>query len=191
MPSILSRKAAGTLLFAWFALVSGIAGADTQEQLDERALKLDQAIQALKKEVLDFNVEGQRAEDDILYPPYSRVSVYVAVRVPGLLLKQVTVSIDNAPAQTINYSDRDAKSLLSEQHMQRVLRANVGPGSHRIRFSYTGAMADAKADAPPIGDSYEAVFDKDSREAELELRIARPTRFSKAAVTMKQWRAKK
>jgi hypothetical protein len=52
-------------------------------------------------------------------------------------------------------------------------------------------MADAKEGAPPVGDSYEAVFDKDQRETTLEFQIARRTRLSKAGISMKQWRSKK
>lgn len=184
------RKAAVPLLVALFVSVPGHAAVAAAD-LDERAQKLDQAVQALKKEVLAFNTDGQRAEDEILYPPHSRLSVYLAVKVPGLLLKDVSVSLDNGPAQTFSYNDRDAKSLLAERHLQRILRANIAPGAHRIRISYSGQMADAKADAAPLGDSYEAVFDKDNRETTLEFSIARANRLSRAGVSMKQWRPKK
>jgi hypothetical protein len=184
------RKAAGSVLVALLVLAPGpLFSADAG--FEERAQKLDQSIQALKKEVLDFNTEGQRIEDEILYPPHARLSVYLAVKVPGLLLKEVSVSLDNGPAQSFTYSDRDAKSLLAERHVQRILRANIGPGAHRIRLTYSGQMANAKADAPAVGDSYEAVFDKDTRETSLELVIARPNRLARAGISMKQWKAKK
>lgn len=184
-------KTAATVLVALLLSAPGIAAAVATADLDERAQKLDQSVQALKKEVLEFNTEGQRIEDDILYPPHSRLSVYLAVRVPGFLLQEVSVSLDNGPAQTLSYSDRDAKALLAERHIQRILRTNIAPGAHRIRLTYRGQMADAKPGATPLGDSYEAVFDKDNRETSLEFSIARPNRLSRAGVAMKQWRAKK
>lgn len=196
MPFSDCRKAAGLMLVALpFALLApalpAIAAGPSAAELEEQTLKLDQAVQAFKKEALEFNTEAQTIEDEVLYPPHARLSVYLAVKVPGLLLKDVSVSIDNGPAQTFNYTDRDAKAMLSEGHLQRVLRSGVTAGAHRIRISYTGQMADAKEGAPPVGDSYEAVFDKDQRETTLEFQIARRTRLSKAGISMKQWRSKK
>ena len=196
MPFSDCRKAAGLMLVALpFALLApalpAIAAGPSAAELEEQTLKLDQAVQAFKKEALAFNTEAQTIEDEVLYPPHARLSVYLAVKVPGLLLKDVSVSIDNSPAQTFNYTDRDAKAMLSEGHLQRVLRSGVTAGAHRIRISYTGQMADAKEGAPPVGDSYEAVFDKDQRETTLEFQIARRTRLSKAGISMQQWRAKK
>jgi len=190
MPSISCRKAVGPLLVALLAWAP-LTQAASSSELEERALKLDQSIQAFKKEVLAFSTEAQGIEDDVLYPPHSRLSVYLSVKVPGLLLKDFSISVDNGAAQTFSYTDRDARALLAEKHVQRVLRANVTPGAHRIRISYTGQMADAKEGAPPVGDSYEAVFDKDQRATDLEFSIARRNRLSRAGISMQQWRSRK
>lgn len=183
------RKAAGWLLFALFVSVSGpLRAADTE--LQERALKLDQAIQDFKHELVAFNADAQHVEDAILYPDHSRLAVYLTVRIPGLLLKDVSVSLDNGPAQTLTYSDRDAKALLAEPHAQRILLANIAPGAHRIRLTYSGQLADAEPETPPVTGSHEAVFDKDHQPAELEFRISRPYRFAATGITLQQWRKK-
>lgn len=198
MPLSDCRKAAGLMLVALPVALLALVGpamaapaGPSATELEEQSLKLDQAVQAFKKEALEFNTEAQGIEDDVLYPPHARLSVYLAVKVPGLLLKDVSVTVDNYPPQTFTYTDRDAKAMLSEGHLQRILRSNVGAGAHRIRIVYTGQLADAKPDAPPVGDSYEAVFDKDQRETNLEFSIARRSRLSKAGISMQQWRAKK
>lgn len=190
MPSINCRKAVGPLLVALLASTP-LAQAASSPDLDERALRLDQSVQAFKKEVLELNTEAQGIENDVLFPTHARLTVHLGVKVPGLLLQEVSVSVDNDPAQTYTYTDRDAKALLDEGHLQRVLRSSVAPGAHRIRISYRGQMADAKADAPPVGDAYEAVFDKDQRPTDLEFSIARRNRLAKAGISMKQWRAQK
>ncbi|HSW11920.1 MAG TPA: hypothetical protein VLI06_03700 [Solimonas sp.] len=190
MPSINCRKAVGLLLVALSASAP-LAQAASSEELEERALKLDQSVQAFKKEALAFGTEAQVIEDDVLYPAHSRLSVYLSIKVPGLLLKDVSVSVDNGAPQTFSYTDRDAKALLADKHVQRVMRANVAPGAHRLRISYSGQMADAKEGAAPVGDSYEAVFDKDQRPTDLEISIARRNRLSKAGISMKQWRSSK
>lgn len=195
MPSFDCRKAAGLMLVA--LLVAPLVGPPaaaappTAAELEEQSLKLDQAMQAFKKEALEFSTEAQSIENEVMFPAHARLTVYLAVKVPGLLLKDVSVSVDNGTPQTFSYTDRDAKALLAENHLQRILRSSVTPGAHRIKISYTGQMADAKEGAPPVGDSYEAVFDKDQRETNLEFSIARRTRLSKAGISMKQWRAKK
>jgi hypothetical protein len=196
MPLSDCRKSAGLMLVALpVALLAlalpATAASPSAAELEEQTLKLDQAVQAFKKEALEFNTEAQGVEDEVLFPPHARLSVYLSVKVPGLLLKEVSVTVDGNAPQTFTYTDRDAKAMLSEGHMQRVLRTAVGAGAHRIRISYSGQMADAKPDAPPVGDSYEAVFDKDQRETNLEFSIARRTRLSKAGISMTQWRPKK
>lgn len=189
MPTIRCRKAVGSLLAALLALAPIAVQASVET--DERALNLDQSIQAFKDEVLDFSREAQNIEDDVMYPAHSRLSVYLSVRIPGLLLKEVSVSVDQSPPQVITYTDRNARAMLADLHLQRILLASVTPGAHRIRFRYSGQMMDAKEGAPPVGGEFEAVFDKDSRETELEIVISRPNRLSKAGISMKQWRARK
>ncbi|HUP93024.1 MAG TPA: hypothetical protein VM074_12330 [Solimonas sp.] len=167
------------------------AQAVQQEPPAEQVIQNDQVIQALKDEVVEFAREAQAIEDEVLYPPHSRLSVYLAVKVSGLLLNQITLGIDDQPVQTVAYSDRDARALLSEGNLQRLLRVNIAPGPHRVRVTFSGKFYDDKPDQPPLTDSYEAIFDKGLNEAELEFLIARPSRFSRPALAMKQWRASK
>lgn len=173
------------------ALLAGAAAASAAEPAatGEPELQLDQAIQALKDDVVEFTREAQSIEDDVMFPAETRLDVYLGVKVSGLLLQEVSVTLDEQPAQTTVYSDRDARAMLSDLNLRRLLRANVNAGAHRIRVAFTGRMADAKPDAAPIVDSYEAIFDKTAVPAELEFVISRPNRLSKSRLTMKQWRA--
>lgn len=191
MPFWPGRKALSVLVVALlvFAALPGRAGPLAAP--DEAAIQLDQQIQALKDEVLEFNRRAQQTEDDVLFPAHSRMSVYLGVRVSGLLLKEISVSINERPAETYVYGDRDAKALLRKDHLQRLLRANIAPGAHRIRVAFTAQWADADADDPPLSDVYEAIFDKGQTEAELEFTIARESRVAKPRLSMKQWRPAK
>jgi hypothetical protein len=166
-----------------------MAGAAEPPPPDERAIQLDQQIQALKDEIIEFTREAQSVEDDVLFPPQTRLDVYLGVKVSGLLMKDVSVTLDDRPTETRNYQDKDARAMLSDLNLDRLLRANVAVGAHRVRVAFTAQMVDAKADAPPITDSYEAIFDKTVTPAELEFVISRPTRFAKPRLSMKQWRA--
>ncbi|SFF46934.1 hypothetical protein SAMN04488120_1058 [Fontimonas thermophila] len=165
-----------------------LAAAATPD-ISERAVRLDQTIQALKDETVELTREAQAIETDALIPEYERVSVYLGVGVRGLLLESVSVAIDDRAPEVYHYEEQDARALLAEHSLHRVLRTSVAPGPHRIRVSFTGRYADDKPDAPPVTSSYEAIFDKDHREAELEFRIVRASRFgNETRLSMKQWR---
>jgi hypothetical protein len=156
---------------------------------DEREIQLDQSIQALKDEVVEFTRDAQSIEDDVLFPPQTRLDVYLGIKVSGLLMKQVTVSVDDRPAETHDYTDKDARALLADLNLERLLRANVNVGAHRVRVAFSGQFIDAKPDAAPVTDTYDAIFDKGVTPTELEFVVSRPTRFAKPRVSMKQWRA--
>lgn len=184
----LSRPALAFLLaLAWTATPAQ----SVPQQPDELVIQNDQVIQALKDEVLEFSREAQAVEDEVLFPAHSRLSIYLGVRVTGLLLNEVTLSIDDLPPQKVTYDDRGARALLSEGNLQRLLRANIAPGPHRVRVSFSGRFYDDKPDEPPLTDQYEAIFDKGLNEAELEFVISRASRFSRPGLSMKQWRASK
>lgn len=179
------RRAHGVLV----ACVVGLLSPAFAAQNDAQALKLDQAVQALKDEVLEFNREAQAVENEVLLPAHARLSVYLGVKVSGLLLEEVSVMIDDGRPVVYRYDANDARALLNETSLQRIVRTPVAGGAHRIRVSFTGHYADDKEDAPPVTDSFEAVFDKGLEEAELELTIARERRLAgKPRLSMKQWR---
>lgn len=189
MRLIRGRRASRLLLAALLPLPLAAAEApDTAE----RAVRLDQAIQALKDEVVELSRDAQAIETAALIPEHRRVSVYLGVGVRGLLLSEVSVAIDDRAPEVHHYDEHDARALLAEHSLQRVLRTVAEPGPHRIRVSFTGRYADDKPDAPPVTNSYEAIFDKDHREAELEFRIERVSRFgNQTRLSMKQWRAQR
>lgn len=172
------------VLLPWSAAATAPA-----QDTAERALRQDQTVQALKDEVLDISREAQSVENAVLAPEDQRVSIYVSVGVRGLLLDKVSVAIDGGPAEVHHYDEHDARAMLAAHSSQRVLRTAVAVGAHRIRFSYSGHYADAKPETPPATGQYEAIFDKDYRESELEFTVSRASRFGEQVrAGMKEWR---
>jgi hypothetical protein len=156
---------------------------------DPDALKLDATIQDVKSEVLGFDAEAQAVERDALYPRYSRVTVFVGMRIPSLLLQKVSVSFDGGTAQDVSFAENEGKALLlSQGNLVRVLRTNLKPGSHRLHAEFTAQYADARSSDKPLTGSYDAIFEKDNSPAELELDIGRYTRVSKPEFTLHQGR---
>ena len=186
---LIRGRRASRLLLSVALLPLPLAAADQAADVAERAIRLDQVIEALKDEVIEFSAEAQSIEDTVLIPEHQRVSIYLRVAVSGLLLQRVSIAVDERDAEIYEYEERDARALLSDDALQRVLRTTVGQGPHRIRFSYSGRYADDKPDAPPVTGSYEAIFDKDHKESELEFIISRASRFGgELRMDMKQWR---
>lgn len=168
-----------------FCLVASAARAEVP---DEEAIGYDQVVQALKDELVQFNRDAQLAEDEFLYPDHSRVSVYVSNLVDGLLLQEVSIAIDEQPPVVYTYTEDDARALMVEDALQRVLRANVSRGAHRIRFSYRGTLADGE-DGEPLAGGHDTQFDKTLDPAEIELRIDSASRRNQLVVQVREWRA--
>lgn len=187
MRLIRGRRALRPLVVALLPLHA--AAADQAADITERAIRLDQTVQALKDEVVELTVEAQSIENAVLVPEHLRVSVYLRVDVAGLLLDEVSIAIDDRAEESYRYDEKDSRALLSEQAVQRVLRATVGEGAHRIRLHYRGHYADDTELDPPIEGTYEAIFDKHPEETELEFTISRASRFGdELRTSMKQWR---
>ena len=180
----LCAVAAGVLALA--ALSAAAADRETEE-----ALELDQAIQVLKDEALQFDRDAQLSEEEYAYPPHTRVTVYVSVEVQALLMKKLVVDIDGADTVTYEYSDLDAKALLRSKGLQRLGRFNVSKGGHRLSAQFIGRYADAEEGEADIVDRIESVFDKKYAPVDLELVVAKANRGAKPMLILREWRPEK
>lgn len=185
MPRTRGLKALGAIL----ALLSNLPAAAATADLAEQAIKLDQTVQALKEEVLEFNSDAAAVEVDALLPDYNRLNVYLSVTTAGFLLEEVTMAIDDKPAEIHHYDDFDARAILEKNSAQRLLRVSAAPGAHQLRISFKGRYADAKPGEPSLTDHYSATIDKPAQATDVEFVISRESRFGgRPRLTMKQWR---
>ncbi len=183
MPRTRGRQKArcASLVFV-FSLPMMAAAAD----LDDRAAKLDQTVQALKDEVLEFNIAARATEMDAVLPAYDRLSIYLSVKVGGLLLQEVSVGLDDRAPEVYHYDEFDSRAILDKNSLQRLLRVSAMPGQHRVRISFIGKYADAKLQDLPLSDRYEVTVEKASEAVDLEFVIARESRFGgRPRLTMK------
>lgn len=156
----------------------------------QSAIDIDQTIQSLKDEMVQFNRDASAAEDEFLYPAESRLYVYVSSGIPGLMLEHVQVSVDGGAPVDVTYDETAARALDVKGALQRVLRMNIPRGAHRLKASFSGKMAGAKGDGDAVTGQYDALFDKALEPAEIELQIVKGARRG-AAINMqiKEWRA--
>src|SRR5579885_3042507 len=176
------------IVAAIFLPFAAAAAAPPPQPPDPAALELDQSLQKLKEQAVEINAEGQRAEDEFLYPDFTSVTIYLGIPIKGLLVKDVSVSVDDAAPTVHRFTESEAVAL-QRQGLYPVARLNAQPGTHRIRAQYSAAFADAKPGEPPLSGSYEAYFNKDLRPANLELYVTRDGYLAqKFSFRMREWR---
>lgn len=156
---------------------------------DEGALNLDQAVQSLKDEAIQYNRDAWMAEEAFLFPPATRLSVYVSNRIRNLLLNEVSIRIDDREPVAYRYGEIDARALLDDGALQRLVLTNIERGAHRIQVAYSGRFMDGDEQTGEFAETYQAVFDKGLDAAELELEILRGPRKGSPAMKLKEWRA--
>jgi len=155
--------------------------------LDEEMLAIDQELQALKAEVLDVNQSALRTEAAFQYPDETRVSIYVGVQAPGLLVEDVVITVDDSPP-TARKFDVVESIALQRRGLYRALRLNTTPGSHRIRVEFSGRYADAKPGVPAMRSRYEGIFEKTLRPSDLEVLISISAYGKPATIRLRDWR---
>jgi hypothetical protein len=190
MPRLVGRMALSQLCVC--ALLGGVAStvrALEPTAPDDAGIQLDQNVQAFKDEVIQFNRDALMAEEAFLYPPQTRVSVYLSTTQRNLLLDSISVILDDQAPVTYKYGDVDSRALLVENALQRLILTNLGRGQHRLRVSYTGNYVEGDDEPEPAAGTFEAVFEKGLDAAEIELQLVRGESRTEPAMKLKHWRA--
>lgn len=140
-------------------MLPAAALAATPKPIDPEALEQDRQVSELKNEVLELNSRLSAYEQALLFPAYSRVDIYVALRVKGFVLTDLNLSIDDQPPADHAYSELQSHAF-AEGGWHHLLRANVAQGAHRIRAEFVGHYVNAKPEDPPLRGQIETHFEK-------------------------------
>lgn len=152
------------------------------------AQDVDQNIQQLKRQALDIDQQALAAQSQFLYPARTRVSVYVSVLIPGMLIKDITVSVDGGQPLHHVYTERESQ-VLQDGGLFLLTQLHAEPGSsHRVHAEFTAQYADAKLGDPPFTGSYDGNFDKTEQPADIELALLRMGYLSPPEIKLKDWR---
>lgn len=173
--------AAGCALAAVLAFAADPGVAAATEAAPAHAIDLD--LQSLKDQAIALNRDIQGAEQRLLYPDQSRASFYVAVKVPGFLLDEISIRINENEPATHSYTDSEARAFLKGDGLHRLLRMRLEPGSYRLQGSYIGHFYDAKATEPPVKGTVETVFEKGLTELDMVLPISRNSRLDRPGLS--------
>jgi len=178
-------RACGFLAAALLPVAALAAG---PQAADPAAQDLDQNIQKLKAQSLDVIQQAQSLEQGYLYPDYNRASVYVGVSIPGMLIKDISASIDNGTP--VSYQYREGESVtLQDRGLHLLMRINAAAGRHHIHAQYTAQYSDARPGDVPFSGSYDGDFVKTSQPADLELELRRQGYLARPEIKFHDWKA--
>ena len=165
-----------------------VALAATPQAVDPASHDVDQDIQKLKEQSLDVIQQAQAAEQDFLYPSRNRVSIYVGVHIPGMLIKDVSASVDGTAPVVYQYREGESVTL-QDRGLNLLMRINAAPGQHRIHAQFTAQYSDARPGDPPFSGTYDGSFEKTEQPAELELDLQRDGYLTRPQLKFRDWRA--
>tara|TARA_R110000787_G_scaffold55454_1_gene128052 strand:- start:17202 stop:17771 length:570 start_codon:yes stop_codon:yes gene_type:complete len=152
---------------------------------DEEGIQIDQAVQALKEEATLLERDANLARNAFLFPPETRLSVYLSNKVRNLLLHEVSLSIDGGAPVVHKYDEYSSRALLEKNALQRIEHTNVNNGPHRLVLTYSGETPDGEK----ISGRHEAAFDKTLDPSEIEIQILPGGRKALPAMGVRQWKA--
>lgn len=144
---------------------------------------LDQALQALKKDVLALNRDLFILEEELLFPSNTQVAVFLSLDVGEFFkLDAVTITLDNKEVASHLYTDRQLDALV-RGGVQRLYLGNIKSGQHEMVAVFTGR-------GPNDRDFRRATslsFDKTTAAKKLELIIKDATRSYQPEFSIVDW----
>ena len=173
---LLSITLIPTTLFAQDETAQASVGLDNDQSLD-------QALQALKTDVLALNCDLFILEEELLFPTNTQVAVFLSLDVGEFFkLDAVTLTIDNKEVSSHLYTDRQLDALV-RGGVQRVYLGNIKSGEHEVVAVFTGR-------GPNNRDFRRAAslsFNKTSSAKKLELIVKDEMRLYQPKFSIVEW----
>jgi hypothetical protein len=148
---------------------------------DTRAL--DEAIQSIKKDVVDLNRDLFILEEELLFPANTQVAVFLSMDVGEFFaLDTVELRMDDKQVAKHLYTPREAEALL-KGGVQRLFLGNLRVGEHELVALFTGKG--------PQGQDYsrgaQIKFEKSVGAKYLELSISDRALKRQPEFVIKDW----
>lgn len=153
-------------------------------------IEQDQAIQKLKEESLDIIQQSLGVEQDFLRPDANRLTVYFGVRIPAMIVRDVSVSIDGGAPTTYQFPRSEAVQLqLVPNSLAPLVTMVTPPGRRHIHAQFTAQYGEARPFDPPFTGVYDGYFEKTDKPAEIELSLQRQGYLTRPELKFYQWSA--
>ena len=132
-PGTETGPAVRALLAGLLILLAGPAGSESAD-----FETLDDDVQSLKAEVLDFNRELFILEEELLFPASTQVAVFVSMDTGNFFaLDSVQLTINDKEVANYLYTEREVEAL-RRGGVQRLYLGNLKAGDHELLAVFTG-----------------------------------------------------
>lgn len=125
---------------------------------------------ALVDAVLDLDRTALSAEQRLRHPALTGLSIYVGSDAEDLLVRRVSLRIDDEPALTYEYG-ADQSDAVRARGLHRLLSAPLAPGPHRLRVELIARHVDARPQTPRVRALLDHSFDKTADAQALEVTL--------------------
>ena len=120
-----------------FALLLPLLAAHADSVAPE-SQRVDQDVQALKKQLIELNRDLFRLEEELLYPASTQVAVFLSVDVGTFFaLDAVTLKVDDKEVANYLYTEREVQAL-HRGGVQKLYLGNLKAGEHELVALFTG-----------------------------------------------------
>lgn len=155
--------------------------ADPSSALNDQSL--DQALQAIKKDVLALNRDLFILEEELLFPSNTQMAVFLSLDVGEFFkLDAVTITVDEKEVASHLYTDRQLDALV-RGGVQRLYLGNIKSGQHEIVAVFTGRGPNER----DFRRAASLTFDKTTSAKKLELLIKDVTRTYQPEFSIVDW----
>jgi hypothetical protein len=108
------------------------------ESVAPESQRVDQDVQALKKQLIELNRDLFRLEEELLYPASTQVAVFLSVDVGTFFaLDAVTLKVDDKEVANYLYTEREVQAL-HRGGVQKLYLGNLKAGEHELVALFTG-----------------------------------------------------
>lgn len=144
---------------------------------------LDDALQALKKDVLALNRDLFILEEELLFPSNTQVAVFLSLDVGEFFkLDAVSVTVNEKEVASHLYTERQLDALV-RGGMQRLYLGNLKSGQHEIVAVFTGRGPNDR----DFRRATSLTFEKTTAAKKLELLIKDETRLYQPEFSIVEW----
>ena len=144
---------------------------------------LDEALQQLKKDVLELNRDLFILEEELLFPANTQVAVFLSLDVGEFFqLDAVNVKIDDKDVASHLYTEKQVDALV-RGGIQRLYLGNIKSGEHEIVAVFTGRGPNGRDFRRATSLSFEKMPDAKY----LELQIKDSTKLHQPEFFVKEW----
>ncbi len=143
----------------------------------------DGVIAGLKAATLDL-MQAQPAPGEAA----GSLAVYVGNKDQALLLDEIKVYIDDAPAQRYEFSDRESLAL-HRDGLHRLALTTLSPGTHRFRADFAARFTDAPPDHSRAAGMLDRSITIEAQPAIIELELVNGGYIGKPELQFHQLKA--